>query len=277
MIGQALTIALVNNLGAVMHVIMAGDNNGGPIVRTNIYLTVAGLSKCVGFEAYAALSLIPGFGGAGISISIDMPISVEACGVTSTGLEDEVEIRVRGPGLPYTSPDVPIGLEAAAEIAYSEGTLDAEKIALRLPDYIIAPDAVVSSIAGSSAFIAGKIYKLSSDGLWTVIVKLRRPLQTERVLLKTMRYRSILDALAIMFIDDIIEASKKHSHIYPAILGINRYTSAIDDALSAGALAATIDAYASKLIAFTEDLDTALEVLLALNGYGSGIYARLEA
>ena len=72
-------------------------------MHTGIVLTVTGVSRCISIEGYAAASFAPWLAGSGGAVAFDAPVVAEACGMGSVAAVDDVDVRVVGRGLYYST------------------------------------------------------------------------------------------------------------------------------------------------------------------------------
>ena len=92
---------------------------GIALLHSGISLTVTGVSRCVSLDAFAAAGLVPGYAGAGAAVAFDAPVAAEACGLGSVAALEEVEVRVAGRGVHYSSAGLADELAVVVEAYYA--------------------------------------------------------------------------------------------------------------------------------------------------------------
>ena len=255
---------------------MAGTVGLG-MVHTGIVLTVTGVSRCISIEGYAAASFAPWLAGSGGAVAFDAPVVAEACGMGSIAAVDDVDVRVVGRGLYYSSAGLGRGLAQLAAAAYLEGE-DAVKLDLA-PDAFEPGrplEAILASISGSSVAVAGERFPLGDlQGMWAVVVRLEKPVPTARLYEEVYARGGPAEDVAAV-LDEGVEGLRRLGLAYAGYAG-RRAQSLVRRALRAGAEAAYVDSTGRLLVALVEDYEDAVMLSTRLRRLGPRYEAEVVA
>jgi hypothetical protein len=232
----------------------------------------------VSIEANAAIGVVPAFIGVGISVALEVPVVAEVCGMGSpTKLYENVEVKVGGVGLKFSTRGLAAGLAHLARLKYAgEGVLHAGASVhsgAHLLDYALA----YSSLLGSTIYVGEALVPLSElSGLWSVVVKLRsRASDPSRVLidlLSQIRPDFVADSLLSDSALEVLEVLGRIQlkHVQPSV------RRALEDARrKIGFLAAVLDYYGEKLLLITEDYESSELLSAKLARVGESIEGQL--
>ena len=250
-----------------------------PLVHAGIVLTVTGVSRCISLEAYASASLIPLVTGYGVAVAFDAPIVAEACGLGSIAAAEDVDVKVVGRGLYYSTRGVERGLADLAARLYSSG-----EDSVRLPPLPVSSfelgypaEALVASLRGSSAIIGGYAFPLSAlQGYWLVAARLRHPMRTDKVVEALYTGRLNAEELVVEIIDEGVEGLSRAGLALAQHSGRQGYR-LVRKALRLGADAAFIDSSGRMLIAVVEDPVTVSMLSSKLRSLGDRYEAEIIA
>ncbi len=244
---------------------------GTALLHSGISLTVTGVSRCVSVEAYAAVSLAVGLGGgAGLALAFDAPIVAEACGLGAVAAVEDVDVRVEGRGLLYSSRPLAAMLAEIVNDAYAEGEadIDVESVVER---FLASYELPVASLAGSSVVVAGARFPLLDlAGYWVVAIRQPAGLAAVDSILFIDEYKvyDVLD-LGVEGLDSI--GRLQAEALGPRALSLRRRL------LREGAEAVVFDAYGGLVLAVVEGAERAFIVSSRLRGLGRRFEAPIVA
>ncbi|KSW11964.1 hypothetical protein CF15_04005 [Pyrodictium occultum] len=236
---------------------MLGTLDDRLVIYTGIILTATGASRCIELEAYASLTLLPRVASLGVAVAVEVPVVAQACGMGMVGVVEDVEARVWGRGLYYSSPLLGGLLSRVVMDAYAgEGKLPVER--LRSP--AAGTETLISSLEGSTAVLGTAVMPLYDlSGLWAVVVRLEKPL--ERRLAEAV-YTNIgaLEKAAYDTLDNPVDMIDSISERLAKLTGSRRLQRLRERLLKQGAIAVGLDIHGSHLIVVAEDAETAYTI-----------------
>ncbi len=223
-----------------------------PLVHAGIVLTVAGVSRCVSLEAYAAISVAPLVAGTGLAVAVDAPIVAEACGMGSIAAVEDVEVKILGRGLHYSTPGLDKVLADLATRLYSEGE-DAIRLERLHPGGLLPASAIAAyaALGGTRAFVAGYPFPLGElEGYWAVAVHLKRRVAALNAVEALYGDPDEFTGLVLDSIENGVEGIAELGLHLAQLAGAERI---VRKTLRAGADAALLDASGRVLLALVED------------------------
>jgi len=250
---------------------------GVGVVHTGIVLTVTGVSRCISIEGYAAASFAPWLAGSGGAVAFDAPVVAEACGMGSVAAVDDVDVRVVGRGLYYSSMGLGEGLAELAAAAYLEGE---DAVRLNLGPEVFEPgkpaEAIAASLGGSSAIIGGERFPLGDlQGMWIVAVRLGKRIDTSGLYEKVYMKGGPAEDVALV-LDEGVEGLRRLGMLYATYAG-RRAQALVKRALRLGAAAAYIDVTGRLLVALAESYEEAAMLSTRLRRLGPRYEAEVVA
>jgi len=228
-----------------------------PVVHTGIVLTATGLSRCLNVKAYAAVSVAPVVSGTGLALAFDAPIVVEACGLGSIAAIEDIEVKLLGRGLHYSTPGLGDALSKLAVKLYIEGE-DVVRVGQFPFDEVETPlnsfGALLASLGGSRAYINGYAFPLGElSGYWVVAVRLRKRVPTDAIVEYFVgEGQAEMADLIVEVLDRGIEGLADMG-MRVARLGGRHVENIVRRTLRAGASAALLDYTGNLLLAITDD------------------------
>lgn len=248
---------------------------GVALLHSGIALTVTGVSRCVSVDAYAAAGLLPGFTGVGVAVAYDAPVVAEACGLGAVAAVEEVDVKVSGRGLYYSSSGLASVLaDLVASLYNGEETVAVPAQPVTGPrggSAALRPELLAASLKGSTAIISGEFFPLGVlQGYWAVVVHLRRGLP---------RYMEAIHSLAatdpgrvvditVDVIDEGVDALEEAGILLARESGDKTAVRLVKRAVRAGAAAAFLDYTGRLLVALAESYEEAVTVSASLRGLG---------
>ncbi len=247
-------------------------------LHTGIVLTATGVSRCVEVEGYAVLTPLPSISQVGIGIAFEVPVVAEACGLGGPGLDEEVEVKVYGRGLAFSTPSLPRLLEEAVMKAYVEnGELKLSEL-INLSEPLARAETIIASLEGSTIVINGLPIPLyDAVGAWGVIVRLDKPLNRAKIVENILSNIGIYEDIILEGLSDIMEALYTFTSQLYESAHIDVIRGAIRQADRFNALSVFVDV-SGKYIAFIlKDYDDAIDAASSLSLRGSVLEAPLTA
>ena len=234
------------------------------------------LEQCWLLEAKAAISLSPWYLGVGLAVALDLPIAVEVCGVTGPGLVRDVEVRLSGPGLFYSSPGIEDALTALLATlkpdALEGGRLELaqvhEAIGLNTPFAELA----YASLFGTALVTPTIPLLLAGEPTWVLVVRLPGSIALPA---------SPPDGFtALLYALDPYEALRRSTRTCLEQLAVVNESLAelARKLLGTGAYGVTVDSYGRLLVAFYDSYSDLLDSLIHVSGFTGGTgyaYGRL--
>ena len=234
---------------------MIGTLGRNHVIHAGIILTATGVSRCIEVEAYATLTLLPRIVSIGAAVAVEVPVVAQACGLGAVGAVEDVEVRVWGRGLYYSSPVLGEMLGRLVSDAYAkEGSVTVSSLSGR----VWGVEAVIASLEGSTAVIEDStmpLYDLS--GLWAVVIRLGRPLNEERLVETVYSNIGLLEAVAYDNIDNPIALVDTLGEKVATLSGIKKLQRIRGALMKLDAVAVGVDLYGKHVIAIVEDAETA--------------------
>ena len=257
------------------YALIEGADTAYPLY-TGIVLTATGVSRCIEVEAHTAITLVPRLGLVGVAMAADLPVIVQACSLGSVAATENIEVKVFGRGVAFSSPVLPRVLAKIGYEGYVREEITFGVISRALSDEP-GIETAMASLEGSLAMFPNTIVPLSGlRDYWIVITSLERPLPGSRML------EAIAEAVPVIE-DAVLENMSEPLALIDAVVDAiverlpqtlaRRTLRLVNTATRAGASAAFIDAYGSRLAAIVEDEDTAYEVSRRLRRYGYTVEA----
>ncbi|ABM80727.1 hypothetical protein [Hyperthermus butylicus] len=243
---------------------------------TGIVLTATGVSRCIEVEAHTAVTLIPRLGLVGVAIAADLPVIVQACSLGSIAAGENIEVKLFGRGVAFSSPILPRVLTRIGYEGYVREEITFGVISRALSDEP-GIETAMASLEGSLAMLSNTIVPLGSlRDYWIVVTSLEKPLPGARMLEAIAEAESAIEDAVLEHIADplaLVDAvASVVAERLPRALA-RRMLRLINEAISAGASTAFIDAYGSRLVAIVEDEDTAYMVSQQLRRLGYTVEA----
>ncbi len=176
-------------------------------LHTGIVLTATGISRCVEIEAYTVLTPLPMVSQVGVGIAFDVPVVAEACGLGGPGLDEEIEIRVYGRGLAFSTPHLPHLLEDAVTRAYADNGELSFTMLIDSSSLITGIETIIASLEGSTIVIDGIPIPLHEVAdLWGIIVRLDEPLNKEKIIEAILTNIGTYEDIVLSNINNALEA-----------------------------------------------------------------------
>ena len=226
------------------------------------------LEQCWLLEAKAAVSLSPWYLGVGLAVTLDLPIAVEVCGVTGPGLVRDVEVRLSGPGLFYSSPGIEDAL-ATLLAALRPDVLEEGRLELAKVHEAIGLDTPFAELAYASLFGTALVTPtapllLAGEPSWVLVVRLPSPVEPPAG--RPDGFAALLFAL------DPYEALRRSTRAQLKLLaGVNESLAELArKLLGTGAYGVTVDSYGGLLVAFYDSYSDLLDSLVHVSGFTGG-------
>jgi len=227
-----------------------------PVVHTGIVLTVSGVSRCLSVEAYASASLSPLVAGSGLALAFDAPIVAEACGLGSIAAIEDVEVKLVGRGVHYSTPGLDKLLTDIAVRLYSEGNdvLQLEQFPVSSIDARGLAGALAASLSGSRVFLGGYGFPIGElEGRWAVVIRLRKRISTEKLVEYVVgEGGNALTERMLDVLDTGVDGLAGYG-LWAASLAGRHAANLIKRVLRAGAEAAVLDTSGRIVVAIVED------------------------
>ncbi len=223
------------------------------LLHTGLVLTATGVSRCIELEAYAAATIAPAVFGVGAAIAVEIPVKVEACGLGRVAMTEDIDYKVKGHGIVYSTPGLVDALSWLAIEACREGNDAVGDLIQRLSGEAFYPyEAVVASLRGSTLVVDNNVFPLDAlNGYWAVVVKLRRRIDMSRALLALVERPTLREKLFSLTEGDV-EALRDIGLEMAAAVG-RRAAGIVRRVVKMGADAALLDASGSLLIVVTSE------------------------
>ena len=248
------------------------------ILHSSILLTVTGVSKCVSIEARGVVGFMPSLLGLGGALAFDAPVYVEVCGLGSVAAVEDLDVRIVGRGLYYSSRGLDRELVKYTIGAY-KGDNDHNSIISTDSGFCMNCVLVYTSIHGASIFIDNYRFPLSDlEGYWAVVIKLKKPFKhalnriVENMVMNQDKYRELL----LETIDDPLTGLHKIGTYTASILG-KRAVSLVESLERKGAIAALLDYTGRAALAITEDAVNASLLSASVRNLGDRLEAEVSA
>ncbi|ALL01657.1 hypothetical protein Pyrde_1614 [Pyrodictium delaneyi] len=250
---------------------MIGTVGSSHVIHAGIILTATGVSRCIEVEAYATLTLLPRIVSIGVAVAVDVPVIAQACGLGTVGAVEDVEIKVWGRGLYYSNPALGEILGSLVSDAYAnDGAVTVNSISARMWGI----ETAIASLEGSSAVIEESTMPLYDiSGLWAVIFRLGKPLNSERLVETVYSHVGVLERIVYDNIDDAPTLIDTLSEKIASISGIKRLQKIRGMLARLGALAVGVDIYGKHVIALVEDAESAYILSAEMRELGDRVEA----
>lgn len=247
---------------------------GVALLHSGIALTVTGVSRCISVDAYAAAGLLPGFVGAGAAVAYDAPVVAEACGLGAVAAVEDVDVKVTGRGLYYSSSGLAAELADLVAALYSgEESGAAGRLAGGVQENggELHPELLAASLRGSVAVMSGELFPLGDlQGYWAVVIRLRQRLQRYMEAVHDLVVSSVdmVNDVTVEVIDGGVDALARAGLLLARESGDRKALRLVQRALRAGAAAAFLDYSGRLLVALAESFEDAVTVSASLRGLG---------
>jgi hypothetical protein len=240
----------------------------------SLNMDAAGTSYCYMLEAKAAVSLSPLGAGVGLSLAFSEPLGVELCLTKGLGLEDQIELRIWGPGLAYSTSLLQDELASLAQKVFSL-TENLKGIQLDRMLRVVSSsgfgDLLVSSLYGTSLVVDSEVIHLDLHGVW--LVSAATPWSGPRHEIIEIAYSASkhVSEAALKFITDVEEGLELHYRVigrYAVELMPKRMAKLVEILRSSGILGLTTDITAEHVVILVDDFGTLLDIIALLTSYG---------
>lgn len=248
------------------------------MLHSSILLTVTGVSKCVSIETRAVVGFIPTLLGLGGALAVDAPVYVEVCGLGGVAAVEDLDVKIVGRGLYYSSSGLDRGLLEYAIEAY-KGENDQNSIISKDGRLCVNCALVHASIHGTSVFIDNYRFPLSDlNGYWAVVIKLKKPFKhalrriVEDMVVHQDKYRELI----LEAIDDPLTGLHKIGVYTAGVLGM-RALSLVKRLERKGATAVLLDYTGRIALAVTGNAVEASLLSASIRGLGDRFEAEIIA
>lgn len=245
-------------------------------LHTGIVLTATGVSRCVEIEAYTVLTPLPMVSQVGVGVAFDMPVVAEACGLGSPGLDEEIEIRVYGRGLAFSTPSLPHLLEDVVTKAYADNGELSFPALIDSTTPITRIETIIASLEGSTIVVNGIPIPLHEVAdLWGIIVRLDRPLNKEKIVEGILTNVGAYEDIVLNNIDNMLEALYAITNKLYEKTNLRPMRRIIREADRLGALSVFIDVSGQYVAFLFDNYDDAANASAALSRQGVVLEAPL--